>query len=122
MEIVSVKLISLGASAIVTAHSTYFSIGSVVFDVTFGITVIAYSVAVNGDNIAARNPFTAYIAAACLMDIGSFTARTYAKLFIWRRVQPMPLKYDFCLLKQRAAFHTDQHLSSPSLTLMYRPQ
>ena len=77
-EIVSVRLISLGTSAIVTARSTYFSGGSVIFDIALSKAAIADAVAVNGHGVATCDPFPAYIAAVRLMDIRFFAVWTNA--------------------------------------------
>lgn len=119
---VSVRLISFGTSAIVTAHSTYFSGGSIVLYIALGITVIADTISIDRHHIAACDPLAADVAAVRRMEIGAFAAGTYAHLLIWRRIQSMPFKDDLRLFKQRSTFHTDQHRSSPSFTLIYRPQ
>lgn len=74
LEMVNVRLISRGTSAIVTAYSTYFSGGSVIFDIALGKTVITDVVASSGYNIATCDPFSTEIAAMCQMDICPFTA------------------------------------------------
>lgn len=119
---VSVRLISFGTSAMVTAHSTYLSGGSIVLYIALGIAFIADTIPINNHHIAACDPLAADVAASCLMDVCAFAAGTYTHLLIGRRIQSMPLKDDLRLFKQRPTFHTDQHRSSPSLTLIYRPQ
>lgn len=78
MEIVSVRLISFGTSAMVTAHSTYFSGGSIVLYIMLGIAVITDAISINSHHIAASDPFPAYIAAVRLMDIRFFAVWTNA--------------------------------------------
>ena len=67
MEIV--RLISEGTSASVTAHSTYLSGGSVVFDIMPGIAVVADAAAVDGQDIPAHDPVPTDIAAPGLVQI-----------------------------------------------------
>ena len=78
MEIVSVRLISFGTSAMVTAHSTYFSGGSIVLYIMLGIAVITDAISINSHHIAASDPLTADIAAVRLMDIRFFAVWTNA--------------------------------------------
>ena len=83
---VSVKLISRGTSVIVTAHSTYFSGGSIFFYIMPGIAFIADVIAISSNDVAAVNPFTAYITAMCVMDVSTSATRTGQQFFIRRRI------------------------------------
>ena len=118
----NVRLISLGTSVMVTAHSTYFNGGSIVLYIMLGIAVIADAIAIDNFHITACDPLTTDIAAVRLANVSAFAARTNTELLIGWSVQSMLFKDNLCLLKQCSAFHTDQHSSSPSLTLMYNPQ
>ena len=118
----SVRLISRGTSAIVTAHSTYRSGGLIVLCIMLGIATVADAIAIDSFHITARDPLTTDVAAVRLVNVSAFAAWADTELLIGRSVQSMPFKDNLCLLKQCSAFHTDQHSSSPSLTLMYNPQ
>ena len=100
---VSVRLISRGTSAIVTAHSTYFSGGSIFFCIMLGITLVADVITISSYDVAAVNPFTAYIAAMCVMDVSASAMRTSQQFLIRRRVQSMSFDQYCCLFEQRAA-------------------
>ena len=78
LDMLSVRLISRGTSAIVTAHSTYFSGGSIVLYIMLGIAVITDAISINSHHIAASDPLTADIAAVRLMDIRFFAVWTNA--------------------------------------------
>ena len=112
---VSVRLISRGTSAIVTAHSTYRSGGSIFFYIMSGIALVADVVAISSYDVAAVNPFTAYITAMCVMDVSASAMRTSQQFLIRRRVQSMSFDQYCCLFEQRAAISADQH-SASSLT------
>ena len=66
---VSVRLISFGTSAMVTAHSTYLSGGSIVVYIVLGIAFIADTISIDSHHIAASDPLAADVAATCLMKI-----------------------------------------------------
>ena len=83
---VSVRLISRGTSAIVTAHSTYRSGGSIFFYIMPGITFVADVIAISSYDVAAVNPFTAYITAMCVMDVSASAMRTGQQFFIRRSI------------------------------------
>lgn len=51
-----------------------------------GITLIAYVVAISSYDVAAVNPFTAYITAMSVMDIGASATRTGQQFFIRRSI------------------------------------
>ena len=120
MEIV--RLISVGTSSSVTAHSTYFSGDSVIFDVMLDIAVVADSVAVYCQNILASDPMTAHIAAVGAAKIGATTAWASKIFLIGRAVKAMTLNNPPRRLKQRTASDTKHHGSSPSSISMYYPQ
>jgi len=119
---VSVRLISFGTSSIVIAHSTYRSGESIVLYIILGIAFIADAITIDSFHITACDPLTTGVAAVRLVNVSAFAAGTDTELLVGRSVQSMPFKDNLCLFKQCAAFYADQHASSPSLTLMYRPQ
>ncbi len=122
LDMLSVRLISFGTSGMVTAHSTYFSGGSIVLYIMLGIAVIADAIAIDSFQITACDPLTTNVTAMRLVDVSTFAVGTDKELLIGRGVHSMPFKDNLCLFKQGVAFYTDQHSSSPSLTLMYNPQ
>jgi len=122
LDMLSVRLISFGTSGMVTPHSTYFSGGSIVLYIMLGIAVIADAIAIDSFQITAFDPITTDVATVRFVNVSAFAAGTDTELLIGRSVQSMPFKDNLCLFKQGAAFYTDQHSSSPSLTSMYNPQ
>lgn len=122
MEMVSVRLISFGTSAMVTAHSTYFSGGLIVLYIMLGIAVIADAIAIDSFQITVFDPITTDVATVRFVNVSAFAVGTDKELLIGRGVHSMPFKDNLCPFKQGAAFYTDQHSSSPSLTSMYNPQ
>ena len=113
------RLISVGTSASVTAHSTYFSGESVLVNVMPGVTLLANALAVYRSHIAASDPIAAEIASLSQMNIHAATARASNTLFIRRSVKAVPFDDLLFLFKQLAAFDADQHDASPSSTSMY---
>ena len=120
MEIV--RLISMGTSSIVTAHSTYLSGASVIFHLAAGIAVAADALAVRRFDVAVRDPFAAYVAAMRGVNLRALAAWADQQLFVGRRVQPVTFEYDSRLLKDCAAVQTDQHEASSAFSLRYYPQ
>ncbi len=80
MEIV--RLISVGTSSSVTAHSTYLSGASVIFHLTAGIAVAADAFAVRCLDVAVRDPFAANVAAVRGMNLRALAARADQQLFV----------------------------------------
>ena len=103
----SVRLISFGTSGMVTAHSTYFSGGSIVLYIMLGIAVIADAIAIDSFQITAFDPITTDVATVRFVNVSAFAAGTDTELLIGRSVQSMPFKDNLCLFKQGAAFYTD---------------
>lgn len=122
MEIESVRLISSGASASVTAHSTYFSGGSVIIDGMCGITLATDALAGGKSDMLPSDPFTAYLTATRLEDIHAFAIGADVQLFKGRRVLTVPFKDRPRHLEESAAIFADQHSGSSSRTSIYYPQ
>jgi len=115
----SVRLISSGTSASVTAASTYRSGGLVVFNITAGIAFLADAAAVQSFDVGAGDPLAAHITATRLVEIRSAASRADMQFLIGRRIQTMALIDLSGLFKERTAFDADQHEASSSTIEMY---
>lgn len=103
----------------VMAHAAYRSRALFILHIVLRIAVFADSLSFHGQDIAAGDPFVAYITATGMVEIGAATGGTDQVFLIGRRIKPMRLNGDLALLKECAALYAQHHSLSPSWTSIY---
>lgn len=113
------KLTSRGTSAMVMAHAAYRSGALFILHIVLRIAVFTDSLSFHGQDIAAGDPFIAYITATGMVEIGTATGGTDQVFLIGWRIKPMLLNSDLALLKECTALYAQHHSLSPSCTSIY---